>query len=58
MSECLFYVRIWDVHDSTTNVEVVLLSMQGQKALKFHEKILFWVPKKVLQVWNNMRVTK
>ncbi len=40
------------------NVVVVLLSMQGQKALGFHQKYLMfrrWT--KVLQVWNDMRVS-
>ncbi len=41
------------------NVVVALLSMQGQKALGFDQKIFSFVflrSTKVLRVWNNMRV--
>ncbi len=44
-------LRFWAL-----NVVVVLLPMQGQKALGFIKNILTYVPK-VLRVWNNMKVS-
>ncbi len=44
-------LRFWAL-----NVVVVLLPMQGQKALGFIKNILTYVPK-VLRVWNDMKVS-
>ncbi len=38
-------------------VVVALLSMEGQKALRFHQKFVFQRWTKPLQVWNDMRVS-
>ncbi len=51
MSHGLFY-RCPCYVSGSGNISVMLLSMEGQKALRFHQKYI-----KVLRVWNDMRVS-
>ncbi len=59
MSHGLFYRCPWYI-SVPGNIAVVLLSMEGLRALGFHQKYLNLCSEdepKVLRVWNDMRVS-